>query len=183
MRCVRACRVGPAGCSHGTTQPTATACDAMQPNCWDARQRQSAVTPSTEAFVLAIVDLRGWRLPTVDCLATARCQSQQAARAVCTGDGEDRPRSHSLGASRYACDVTELQVTVPDEIAERLASEASEHGTSVEDVIAQVLGSHLPAPPGRSLGFIAMFGAPPGTLSVAEAERRLEDGNNESFAQ
>jgi hypothetical protein len=79
--------------------------------------------------------------------------------------------------------VTELRVTVPEEIAERLASEAAERGTSVEDVAAEVLTLHLPAPRRRSLGFVAMFEAAPGALSVAEAERRLEDGEDESFAR
>ena len=41
--------------------------------------------------------------------------------------------------------MTELRVTVPDEIAERLASEAAERGTSAEEVAAEVLVSHVPA--------------------------------------
>jgi hypothetical protein len=40
--------------------------------------------------------------------------------------------------------MTELRVTVPDEIAERLASEAAERGTSTEEVAAEVLVSHAP---------------------------------------
>ena len=42
--------------------------------------------------------------------------------------------------------MTELRVTVPEEIAERLASEAAERGTSVEDVAAEVLRLHVPPP-------------------------------------
>jgi hypothetical protein len=38
--------------------------------------------------------------------------------------------------------MTELRVTVPEEIAERLASEAAERGTSAEDVAAEVLEQH-----------------------------------------
>lgn len=41
--------------------------------------------------------------------------------------------------------MTELRVTVPDEIAQRLASEAAERGTSAEEVAAEVLASHVPA--------------------------------------
>lgn len=41
--------------------------------------------------------------------------------------------------------MTELRVTVPDEVAQRLASEAAERGTSAEEVAAEVLASHVPA--------------------------------------
>ena len=40
--------------------------------------------------------------------------------------------------------MTELRVTVPDEIAEQLASEANERGTSAEEIAAEVLVSHVP---------------------------------------
>jgi len=40
--------------------------------------------------------------------------------------------------------MTELRVTVPDEIADRLATEAAERGTSAEEVAAEVLVSHVP---------------------------------------
>jgi hypothetical protein len=40
--------------------------------------------------------------------------------------------------------MTELRVTVSDEIAERLASAANERGTSVEEIAAEVLVSHVP---------------------------------------
>jgi hypothetical protein len=43
--------------------------------------------------------------------------------------------------------MTELRVTVPEEIAERLASEAKERGTSAEEVAAEVLVSHVPTAP------------------------------------
>ncbi len=69
--------------------------------------------------------------------------------------------------------MTELRVVVPDEIAERLASEAAERGTSAEDVAAEVLRLHVPVHRGRSLPFVAMFEAPPG-FDVQRAEERLE---------
>ncbi|MFZ0666256.1 MAG: hypothetical protein WAM97_10900 [Acidimicrobiales bacterium] len=48
--------------------------------------------------------------------------------------------------------MTELRVTVSDEIAQRLASEGAERGTSAEEVAAEVLASHVPtAPKSRSL--------------------------------
>jgi hypothetical protein len=40
--------------------------------------------------------------------------------------------------------MTELRVTVPEEIADRLASEAAERGTSAEEIAAEVLVSHVP---------------------------------------
>ena len=83
----------------------------------------------------------------------------------------------------YHWSVTELRVTVPDKTAERLAREAADRGTSVEDVAADVLNEHAPSPTKRSLPFIVMFEAPKGALSVAEAERRLEDGEDESFGR
>jgi hypothetical protein len=80
--------------------------------------------------------------------------------------------------------VTELRVVVPDEIAERLASEAAQRGTSPENVAAEVLTLHVPAPPrlGR-FGFVGIAKPKPGALSVAEAERRLEDHLDEEFAR
>jgi hypothetical protein len=83
----------------------------------------------------------------------------------------------------YPCSVTELRVTVPGETAKRLAREAADRGTFAEDVAAEVLNEHAPSPRQRSLPFIAMFEAPKGALSVAEAERRLEDGEDESFGR
>ncbi len=41
--------------------------------------------------------------------------------------------------------MTELRVVIPDEIAERLASEAAERGSSTEQVAAEVLMSHVPS--------------------------------------
>ncbi len=79
--------------------------------------------------------------------------------------------------------MVELRVTVPEEIAERLASVAADRGTSAEILAAEVLNQHAPSPRKRSLPFIAMFEAPKGALSVAEAERRLEDGEDESFGR
>ena len=52
---------------------------------------------------------------------------------------------------RYACRVTELRVVVPDEIAERLAAEAADRGTSTEEVASEVLVLHVPAAQNRRL--------------------------------
>ena len=79
--------------------------------------------------------------------------------------------------------MTELRVTVPDETVERLASVAADRGTSVEIVAAEVLNVHAPSPMKRSLSFIGMFQAPKGAITVVEAERRLEDGEDESFGR
>jgi hypothetical protein len=38
--------------------------------------------------------------------------------------------------------VPEIRVVVPDEVAERLANEAAERGTSADDVAAEVLTEH-----------------------------------------
>ena len=43
--------------------------------------------------------------------------------------------------------MTELRVVVPDEIAQRLASEAAERGTSAEDVAAELLKLHVTGAP------------------------------------
>jgi hypothetical protein len=80
--------------------------------------------------------------------------------------------------------MTELRVTVPPEIAKRLASEAAERGTSAEDVAADVLRLHAPLRPvGHRYGFIGIARAKPGSPSVAEAERRLEDHQGEEFGR
>jgi hypothetical protein len=53
--------------------------------------------------------------------------------------------------------MTELRVTVSEEIAQRLASEAAERGTSTEDVAAEVLRLHAPwRSGGHRLGFIGI---------------------------
>jgi hypothetical protein len=80
--------------------------------------------------------------------------------------------------------VNELRVVVPDEIAERLASEAADRGTSAEDVAAEVLRIHVPSRQGgHRFGFIGIARAKPGAPSVAEAERLLEDHQDEEFAR
>ena len=80
--------------------------------------------------------------------------------------------------------MTELRVTIPDEVAERLAFEAAERGTSPEELAADLLRRHIPATRGRSLSFVGMFDAgPDGCTSVAEAERQLEDGEDPGFAR
>ena len=66
-------------------------------------------------------------------------------------------------------------------VAERLASEANERGTSAEEVAAEVLVSHVPtASRAKRFEFIVLFDGP-AEVSVAEAERRLEDGEYEGF--
>lgn len=77
--------------------------------------------------------------------------------------------------------MTELRVTVPDDVAERLASEAAERGTSAEDLAADLLRQHVPAARGRSLSFIGIADALPGAPSAAEAERMLEDGEDNGY--
>ena len=79
--------------------------------------------------------------------------------------------------------MTDLHVRIPDELAERFAAEAAERGTSTEEIAVEVLTLHAPVRHGRSMPFIGMFEAPAGALSVAEAERRLEDGEDERFAR
>jgi plasmid stability protein len=69
--------------------------------------------------------------------------------------------------------MTELRVTVPDEIAERLAFKAAEEGSSAEDVAAEVLRLHAPHGPRDGLGFIALARAKSG-FSAKLAEERLE---------
>lgn len=67
----------------------------------------------------------------------------------------------------------ELRVTVPDEIADRLASEATEQGTSVEDVASEVLRLHVSTLPRDALDFIAIARSKPG-FSARRAEEELE---------
>lgn len=77
--------------------------------------------------------------------------------------------------------MTELRVTIPDEVAERLTSEAAERGTSAEDLAAALLRRHVPAMRQRSLPFIGIADGLPGAPSAAELERQLEDGEDPGF--
>ena len=77
--------------------------------------------------------------------------------------------------------MTELRVTIPDDVAERLASEAAERGTSAEDLAAHLLRQHVPAARGNSLAFIGIADGLPGAPSAAEAERMLEDGEDNGY--
>ena len=52
-----------------------------------------------------------------------------------------------------------------------------------EDLAADLLRRHVPAVRGRSLPFIGMFEGVPGAPSVAELERRLEDGEDPGFGR
>lgn len=78
--------------------------------------------------------------------------------------------------------VTELRVVVPDDVAERLASEAADRGTSAEDLAAEVLRLHAPVARGGRPGFVGLFDVPTG-LGAAEAERRLEDHEDTGFGR
>ena len=70
--------------------------------------------------------------------------------------------------------VTELRVVVPDEVAARLASEATERGTSVKDAAAEVPRLYAPSERRAArFGFIGIGQARPG-FSAREAEERLE---------
>jgi plasmid stability protein len=69
--------------------------------------------------------------------------------------------------------MTDLHVHIPDEVAQRLATEAAQRGTSTEDVAAEVLTLHFPARTGDGLGFIALAHAKPG-FSARAAEEFLE---------
>ncbi len=79
--------------------------------------------------------------------------------------------------------MTELRVTIPDDVAERLASEAAERGTSAEGLAADLLRRHVPAARRRSLPFVGMFEGVRGAPGVAELERQLEDGNDDGFGR
>ena len=76
--------------------------------------------------------------------------------------------------------MTELRVTVPDDVAERLASEAAERGTTAEDIAADLLRSHVPVARERRFPIIGMFDVKT-DVSVAEAERMLEDGEDDGY--
>jgi hypothetical protein len=57
----------------------------------------------------------------------------------------------------YPGGVTELRVSVSDEVAHRLAAEAAERGSSAEDLAAELLTAHVPVTPkGRRFGFIGI---------------------------
>ena len=79
--------------------------------------------------------------------------------------------------------MTELRVNLPDDVAERLASEAAVRGTSSEGLAADLLRRHVAPANNGSLSFVGMFHAPEHGLSVAEAERQLEDGDDNGFAR
>jgi hypothetical protein len=79
--------------------------------------------------------------------------------------------------------MTELRVTISDDLAEQLAAEAAERGTSAENLAADLLRKHVRPSRERSLSFIGMFEGVPGAPSVAELERRLEDGEDDEFGQ
>jgi hypothetical protein len=71
--------------------------------------------------------------------------------------------------------MVELRVVVPDEIAESLASEAAERGTSPEDVAAEVLQVHATGK-GRRLRFIGI-----GHSGQPDAAARSEEILREHF--
>jgi hypothetical protein len=107
---------------------------------------------------------RRWILPIVK-LRTLHVGNHPIRRAVST-------RRRTVG--RYHCTVTELRVTVPEETAERLASEAADRGSSAEDVAAEVLRLHAPHRRGPNrFGFISIGQTRPG-FSARRAEESLE---------
>jgi len=69
--------------------------------------------------------------------------------------------------------VTELHLQIPADVADRLALEAAERGTSTEEVAAEVLTLHVPGKTGGGLGFIALAHAKSG-FSARAAEELLE---------
>jgi len=72
--------------------------------------------------------------------------------------------------------VTRLHVQIADDVAERLASEATKRGVSAEDLAAEVLTAHVPEAspePTRLPSFIGLGRAKPG-FSACVAEERLE---------
>ncbi len=70
--------------------------------------------------------------------------------------------------------MTVLRVAVPDEIAERLAREASERGTSTEDMVSEVLVAHVPVPNRRRPGFIGLGHSGRGDISERAEELLAE---------
>ena len=64
------------------------------------------------------------------------------------------PPAESESTGRYAGDMTDLHVRVPDEVAQRLATEAAQRGTSTEDVAAEVLTLLSPESVNESLAMI-----------------------------
>ncbi len=78
------------------------------------------------------------------------------------------------GWARVGCEaVTELDVIVPGDIAERLQAAAASRGSTAEEVAADLISSHVPSVSGRPLSFLGMFEAPEG-FDVASAEERYE---------
>lgn len=71
--------------------------------------------------------------------------------------------------------MTELRVFVPDDVAERIASEAAERGISREDLAAEVLRLHTPTPAAAPAGltFVGIGRAKPG-FSARAAEELME---------
>lgn len=72
--------------------------------------------------------------------------------------------------------MTDLHVHIPDEVAQRLATEAAQRGTSTEDVAAELLSRYAPAPQGRSFDFIGMFDAPVGFDAQRDEELLETEG-------
>jgi len=72
--------------------------------------------------------------------------------------------------------MTELRINVPDDVAARRPSEAAVR-TSAEDLAADLVRRHVPPVKG-SLSFVGMVDASEHGISVSEAERQLEDGDD-----
>ena len=69
--------------------------------------------------------------------------------------------------------VTDLHVQIPDEVAERVATEARHRGVTPDEVVADALRAHVPAKTTGALGFIGIGQAKPG-FSARAAEERME---------
>src|ERR1039458_4058416 len=92
------------------------------------------------------------------------------------GYAPDRPMLSQSRPGDTIGEMTDLQVHIPDEVAQRLATEAAQRGTSTEDVAAEALSRYAPTPQGRSLDFIGMFDAPVGFYAQRAGELLETEG-------
>jgi hypothetical protein len=69
--------------------------------------------------------------------------------------------------------VTDLHVQIPDDVAARVATEARDRGVTPDQIVADALRAHVPAPKSGSLEFIGIGQAKPG-FSARAAEEQLE---------
>lgn len=95
---------------------------------------------------------------------TARCAGARQPPSVRTAS-ELGLRSHGRATGCVSGDprpailqnVTELRVSVSDEVADRLAAEAAQRGSSAEVLAAELLTAHAPlTPKGKRFGFVGI---------------------------